>query len=51
MRPLGGVAAPQNEIDAVRWEGLEGAARLLTYEYDRMVLGAFARRIVTETLH
>jgi polyphosphate kinase len=51
MRPLGGVAAPQNEIDAVRWEGLESAARLLTYEYDRMVLGAFARRIVTETLH
>ena len=51
MRPLGGIATPRNEIDAVRWEGLEGAARLLTYDHDRTVLGAFAQRVVTETLH
>jgi polyphosphate kinase len=45
MRPLGGVATAQNEIDAVRWEGLEGAARLLSYEYDRQVLAAFTQRV------
>jgi polyphosphate kinase len=48
MRPLGGVATPRNEIDAVRWEGLDAAAGLLSYEPDRAVLAAFAQR-VTET--
>jgi len=42
MRPAGGVAAPRNEVDEVRWLPLARAAELLTYERDRALLGAFA---------
>lgn len=41
MRPVAGVAAPRNEVDAVRWARLATAASLLTYERDRAVLAAF----------
>lgn len=44
MRPVAGVAAPRNEVDAVRWAPLAIAAGLLTYARDRTVLAAFARR-------
>jgi hypothetical protein len=38
MRPVGGEAAPHNEVDAVRWVPLARAARLLTYQRDRDLL-------------
>jgi 8-oxo-dGTP diphosphatase len=40
MDPLGGDAAPRNEVDAVRWLPVTGAAALLSYERDRALLGA-----------
>ncbi len=43
MHPVGGVAAPQNEIDGIRWASLTAAAELLTYERDRALLVIFAR--------
>jgi 8-oxo-dGTP diphosphatase len=43
MRPVGGVAAPRNEVDGVRWTPVGGAAGLLTYERDRAILAGFAR--------
>ena len=42
MRPAGGKAAPQNEVDAVRWLPVAAAARLLTYRRDRALLEALA---------
>ncbi len=42
MRPVAGIAAPRNEVDAVQWALLATAAGLLTYERDRAVLAAFA---------
>jgi 8-oxo-dGTP pyrophosphatase MutT (NUDIX family) len=42
MRPAGGKAAPQNEVDAVRWLPVAAAARLLTYDRDRALLEALA---------
>ncbi len=42
MYPIGGVAEPRNEVDAVQWVSLEGAARTLTYERDCDLLAAFA---------
>ena len=40
MRPVGGEAAPHNEVDAVRWVSLARAAQLLTYQRDRDLLGS-----------
>ena len=34
MRPLGGIARPDHEVDEVRWASPEEAGRLLTYEHD-----------------
>ena len=39
MEPRDGRAAARNEVDEVRWCALEEAARTLTYEPDRSVLG------------
>ena len=41
MYPIGGAAAPRNEVDAVRWVRLDIAARMLTYERDRALLNTF----------
>jgi len=38
MRPVGGEAAPHNEVDAVRWVSLARALQLLTYQRDRDLL-------------
>jgi hypothetical protein len=40
MRPVGGEAAPHNEVDAVRWVPLARAAKMLTYQRDRDLLGS-----------
>ena len=40
MHPIGGEAAPHNEVDVVRWVSVEQAARMLTYERDRTLLMA-----------
>ena len=45
MEALVGEAAPQHEVDAVRWVPLGAAARELTYPRDRELLAAFARRV------
>jgi 8-oxo-dGTP diphosphatase len=45
MRPIGGEAAPNNEIDAVRWLSVAEAARMLTYPRDRVLLDALASRV------
>jgi len=42
MRPIGGEAAPHNEVDAVRWLSVPDAARSLTYERDQALLEALA---------
>ena len=42
MRVLKGVAAPCNEVKAVRWLDIESALALLTYARDRELLAAFA---------
>jgi len=44
MRPVAGVAAPRNEIDAVRWVTLSAASEILTYARDRELLAVFAAR-------
>jgi 8-oxo-dGTP diphosphatase len=41
MTPIDGRLAPANEIDDVRWVGLEAASDLLSYERDRRLLAAF----------
>jgi hypothetical protein len=33
-------AGPSNEVDAVRWVGVEEAKRLLSYLHDRQLLDA-----------
>jgi 8-oxo-dGTP diphosphatase len=38
MHPVGGEAAPHNEVDAVRWVSLARAVQLLTYQRDRDLL-------------
>jgi 8-oxo-dGTP diphosphatase len=38
MRPVGGEAAPHNEVDAVRWVPLARVAKILTYQRDRDLL-------------
>jgi 8-oxo-dGTP pyrophosphatase MutT (NUDIX family) len=42
MRAPHGEATPRNEVDAVRWVSITQAARILTYDYDRKLLEAFA---------
>jgi len=42
MSPVGGVAEPRNEVDAVRWVGLAEAAGVLTYEADQTLLRTFS---------
>jgi 8-oxo-dGTP diphosphatase len=42
MQPLGGGEGPQNEVDEVRWLGLDEAKRLLSYERDVQMLDALA---------
>ena len=44
MRPLGGEAEPLNEIDDIAWLPLGEAERKLSYDRDRVVLGALATR-------
>jgi len=41
MHPIGGEAAPHNEVDAVRWVALAQARQTLTYERDRTLLEAY----------
>ena len=43
MRPIGGAFVPGDEVDEVRWLGLEDARPLLTYEHDRVVLDGLVR--------
>ena len=45
MRPLGGEARPQWEIDAVRWVSLPTAMALLTYPADREMLANVRSRL------
>jgi len=40
MEPVAGKAAPDNEVDEVRWLPLEQAAALLSYDRDRAVLAS-----------
>jgi len=42
MSPVGGVAGPRNEVDAVRWVGLAEAGAMLTYDADRTLLKTFS---------
>ena len=44
MRPVGGDAAPRNEVDAVRWVPLARAAKMLTYQRGRELLGSLPVR-------
>lgn len=41
-RGLGGDFSPNDEVDELRWLPVEEAAKLLTYQYDRMLLEKFA---------
>lgn len=43
MTVADGEFAVNDEVDALEWHGLAGAARRLTYDHDRDVLTAFAR--------
>ncbi len=45
MRPRAGKAGPRNEVDAVRWLPVAGAARLLTYARDRVLLDALTMAV------
>ena len=45
MSPVGGVAEPRNEVDAVRWVGLAEAAGVLTYEADQTLLKTFSATV------
>jgi len=42
MYPIGGVAGPRNEVDAIQWVSIERAASILTYARDRELLTSFA---------
>ena len=45
MTPAGGRFTPNQEVDDVRWLGVEAAQSLLTYERDRPVLAALVGAI------
>jgi 8-oxo-dGTP diphosphatase len=42
MYPVGGVAGPRNEIDAIQWVSIEQASSILTYARDRELLTSFS---------
>jgi len=42
MRPITGEPEARYDVDVVRWLPIERALRLLTYDYDRPLLEAFA---------
>ena len=42
MYPVGGVAAPRNEVDAIQWVSIERASSILTYARDRELLTSFS---------
>ncbi len=42
MTVLGGSFAPGDEVDELRWLGLEGAPAVLSYAHDAAVLASFA---------
>jgi 8-oxo-dGTP pyrophosphatase MutT (NUDIX family) len=42
MYPIGGVAGPRNEIDAIQWVSIERASSILTYTRDRELLTSLA---------
>lgn len=44
MRPVGGAFQPSDEVDEIRWLPVDGALDLLSYERDRPVVQAFAKR-------
>jgi 8-oxo-dGTP diphosphatase len=43
MRPLGGEFVAGDEVDELRWLGLDRALELLDYEHDRDLVRAYAR--------
>ena len=43
MYPVGGVAEPRNEVDAVQWVSIERAGSILTYGRDQVLLQIFAQ--------
>jgi 8-oxo-dGTP diphosphatase len=43
MYPVGGVAEPRNEVDAVQWVSIERAGSILTYARDQVLLQIFAQ--------
>ena len=45
MTPAGGTFTPTEEVDEVRWVGVDAARSLLSYERDRPVLAAVERAI------
>ena len=45
MTPAGGTFTPTEEVDEVRWVGVDAAPSLLSYERDRPVLAALERAI------
>ncbi len=45
MTPAGGIFTPSEEVDEVRWAGVDAASSLLSYERDRPVLAALERAI------
>lgn len=45
MTPAGGTFTPTEEVDEVRWAGVDAAGSLLSYERDRAVLAALERAI------
>ena len=45
MTPAGGTFTPTEEVDDVRWVGVESAPSLVSYERDRPVLTALERAI------
>lgn len=44
MQPVGGVFAPQREVDQICWLPVDEATRLLSYEHDAAVVAALAGR-------
>jgi len=46
MEAVDGAAAPQHEVDAVRWIPLAAATHTLTYLRDRALLASFTRQVL-----
>jgi len=47
MSVLEGTAEARNEVDAIRWLGVEAAESLLTYPRDRELLTSFATQVLS----